>query len=62
MGETAAGLGLAHDRGRGQAVVLLDASDMPGGLAHQRCPALDPDYPIVLGQLGHAGALLLAEL
>src|SRR5207248_1761212 len=30
--------------------------------AHQRCPALDPDYPVVLGQLGHAGALLLAEL
>src|SRR6266566_6229892 len=48
--------------GRGQAAVLLDANDLPGGLARQGCPAVDPDYPVVLGQLGHAGALLLAEL
>src|SRR5213080_4581334 len=49
-------------RGRGQAAVLLDANDLPGRLAHQGCAVVDPDYAVVLGQLGHAGALLLAEL
>src|SRR5437868_15143345 len=55
-------LRMARDRGRGQAAVLLDANDLPSRLAYQRCPALDPNYPVVLGQLGHSGALLLAEL
>src|SRR2546426_4645922 len=53
---------MARDGGRGQAAVLLDANDLPSRLAYKRCPALDPNYPVVLGQLGHAGALLLAEL
>src|ERR1700730_5271584 len=52
----------SRDRGRGHAAVLLDADDLSGGLAHERCPALGPDHPVVLWRFGHAGALLLAEL
>src|ERR1700682_2895533 len=52
---------LAGDLGPGQAAVRLDAQDLAGGLAYQRCAAVDPDHQVVLGQLGDAEALLLAE-
>ena len=52
---------MARDRGRGQAAVLLDANDLPSRLAYQRCPALDPNYPVVLGQLGDAEGLLVGQ-
>ena len=52
-------LGLA--RGRGQLAVLLYAQDLPGGLAHKGRAAVDPDYPVVLGQLGDAEGLLVGQ-
>src|SRR5256714_125540 len=52
-------LGLA--RGRSQIAVLLYAQDLPGGLAHKGRAAVDPDYPVGLGQLGDAEGLLVGQ-
>ena len=62
MGDTGAGPAASRNGGRAQAPVSLDANDLPGGLAHQGCAVVDSHYPVALGQLGHASALLMAEL
>src|SRR5439155_23165172 len=56
-GEPVLGLG----RGRSQVAVLSHAQDLPSGLAHKGCIAVDPDYPVVLGQFGDTEALLVGQ-
>src|SRR5437660_3464999 len=61
IGATAGEPALSRDRGRDQVAVLLDAQDLPAGLAYKGCAAVDPDHPVILGQLGDANALLVGQ-
>jgi len=62
MGDAAASLRLAAIVAAVRRPFCCIRMICPGRLAHQGCAVVDPDYPVVLGQLGYAGALLLAEL